>query len=153
MEYSLQSREIEGGLLATARELGVAVVAYSPLGRGMLSQTYTSRDALPEGDWRRSCPRFSEEAAAANFGSVASLSSLALRKGCTPAQLALAWLLAKGADIFPIPGSKGAARAVENARAATIELTAVEVAEVEAAVPPAVGDRYANKHGQFEARE
>lgn len=152
MEYSVQERGVEKELLAVARELGVAVVAYSPLGRGMLSQTYASPADLPEGDWRRSAPRFAA-AAAENFEKAAALKALAARKGCTSAQLALAWLLSRGPDVFPIPGTKSAVRAVENARAATVELTPAEAAEVEAAVPEATGDRYDGRRGQFEDRE
>ena len=135
-----------------ARELGVAVVAYSPLGRGMLSQTFKSPADLPEGDWRRTSPRFAAEAAA-NFEKAAALAALAERKGCSPAQLALAWLLSRGADIFPIPGTKSASRAVENAGAAAVSLSPEEVLEVEAAVPDVTGDRYEGRHGQFEDRE
>ena len=152
MEWSLQSREIESALLGVARELGVAVVAYSPLGRGMLSGTFASRDTLPEGDWRRSSPRWAEAVAARNFAAAAALAAVAARKACSPGQLALAWLLSKGLDVFPIPGSKVGSRAVENARAAAISLSGADVAEVEAAVPQAEGDRYEGRHGQVEAR-
>ena len=151
MEYSLQSRSIERtGLLAAARELGVAVVAYSPLGRGMLSGTFASRAELVEGDWRLTQPRWSEELAAANMAKSAALKAVAERKKCSTAQLALAWLLSKGA--YPIPGTTHAARAVENAQAAAVELSAADVAELEALVPEAEGDRYAGKWGQYETR-
>jgi len=151
MEYSLQSRSIETtGLLAAARELNVAVVAYSPLGRGMLSGTFASRADVAADDWRLSQPRWSEELSAANFAKAAALRAVAERKQCTSAQLALAWLLSKGA--FPIPGSTKAARAVENARACDVALAAEDVAELEALVTEADGDRYAGKWGQYEAR-
>lgn len=155
MEYSLQSRSIEAsGLLSAARELGVAVVAYSPLGRGMLSSTFATLADLPADDWRvKSMPRLAVDVAAKNLLPGAALKDIAARKGCTPAQLALAWLLSRGDDIFPIPGTKSAARAVENARAADVVLTPQDIAAIEAAVPEAEGDRYENKWGQFEARE
>jgi aryl-alcohol dehydrogenase-like predicted oxidoreductase len=151
MEMSLQARSVETtGLLAAARELGVAVVAYSPLGRGMLSGTFASRAEVPEGDWRASNPRWSAELAPANFAKAAALKAVADRKGCSTAQLALAWLLSKGA--FPIPGTTKAARALENLRAADVKLTPEEVAELEALVPEAAGDRYEGGWGQFEKR-
>jgi aryl-alcohol dehydrogenase-like predicted oxidoreductase len=152
MEYSLQARGIEAELLAVCRELKVACVAYSPLGRGMLSGTFASRADIPAGDFRLKSPRFSEELAARNFEKAAALKAIAARKGCTTAQLSLAWLLAKGDDIFPIPGTKSAARAVENAGASAVVLSADDVAELEAAVCEAAGDRYEGKHGQFDAR-
>lgn len=138
------------GLLAAARELGVAVVAYSPLGRGMLSGTFSARSELTEGDWRLTQPRWSEALAAENFAKAAALKAVADRKGCSTAQLALAYLLSKGA--FPIPGTTKAARAVENLRAADIALAAADVAELEALVPEAGGDRYEGGWGQFEKR-
>jgi aryl-alcohol dehydrogenase-like predicted oxidoreductase len=154
VEYSLQARvAVESELLAVARELGVAVVAYSPLGRGMLSGTFASRAEVPDGDWRKSSqPRWSEALAARNFEQAAKLKDIAARKACTPAQLALAWLLAKSDIVFPIPGTKSAVRAIENARAADVALTAADVAELEALVPEGEGDRYEGKWGQFEAR-
>ena len=104
MEYSLQSRDIEAEVIPTARELGVGIVAYSPLGRGFLSATFTSHVQLAENDWRRSQPCFSEE----NFGKNVQTRFFehAAKKGCTPGQLALAWVHAQGEDIFPIPGTK-----------------------------------------------
>ena len=151
MEYSLQSRSIETtGLQAAAKELGVAVVAYSPLGRGMLSGTFASRAELKEGDWRLSQPRFSEELAAANLAKAAALKAVAARKGCSAAQLALAWLLAKGA--FPIPGTTHAERAVENVKSGAVALSEEDVKELESLVSEAEGDRYAGKWGQYETR-
>jgi aryl-alcohol dehydrogenase-like predicted oxidoreductase len=119
----------------------------------MLSATFGSPAALPAGDWRAKAPRFQAEAAAANFARAAALAELAAKKGCSPAQLALAWLLSRGADVFPIPGTKAPARARENAAAAALALSPAEAAEVEAAVPAALGDRYEGRHGQFEDRE
>ena len=151
MEWSLQSRSVERtGLLAAARELGVAVVAYSPLGRGMLSGTFASRDELAENDWRRSQPRFSEALAAANLAKAAALKSVAARTQCSTAQLALAWLLTKGA--FPIPGTTHAERAVENVKSGAVALSEEDVKELESLVSEAEGDRYAGKWGQYETR-
>ncbi len=141
MEWSLQSRSIEEQVVPTARELGVGIVAYSPLGRGLLSGTITSVDQLDEKDFRRTNPRFKDENFAANVPK-ASFADLAAKKGCTPAQLALAWLHAQGDDVFPIPGTKTSTRLVENASASFIKLTPDEIAEIEVAVPRGVGDRY-----------
>eukprot|EP01034_Spumella_vulgaris_P027673 gene27673-34427_t len=151
MEWSLQSRSIEAEIVPTARELGVGIVAYSPLGRGLLSATITSRDQLDASDWRLNNPRF----AADNFESnvpKASFSEIAARKNCTPAQLALAWLHAQGDDVFPIPGTKNVGRLEENANAVFVKLTKEEQQEVELAVPVGVGSRYAGEHGTFESR-
>jgi aryl-alcohol dehydrogenase-like predicted oxidoreductase len=144
-EYSLWTRDPEEGLLATCRELGVGFVAYSPLGRGFLTGRWKSPDDLPPDDWRRNNPRFQGENFVANLAIVRRVEAMAARKHCTAAQLALAWLLARGDDIVPIPGSKVRARVEENAAAADIELTPQEVAELDAAVPPgtAAGTRYA----------
>jgi aryl-alcohol dehydrogenase-like predicted oxidoreductase len=153
MEYSLQSRSIEKELLNVAKELGVAVVAYSPLGRGFLSGTFSSRSELDPTDWRLSQPRFSESLMDANASKASALKSIAEKKKCTTAQLALAWLLHKGGDsIFPIPGTKSAARAIENANSVNIILSHEDLAEIEACVPEAEGDRYEGKWGQFETR-
>ena len=149
MEYSLQARSIESELLGVAKELGVAVVAYSPLGRGMLASTFKCLDALPEGDWRRASPRWGEQV---NFAKAAALPDLAASCSITPAQLALAWVLSRGDHVFAIPGTKSPARALENSAASALKLSAGILAKVEAAVPEAEGDRYANKHGQFETR-
>ena len=105
-EYSLWSRDPEGGLLDTVRELGVGFVAYSPLGRGFLTARITSLDDLADNDWRRSMPRFEPENFGRNMELVDRIKRLAAEKGCTPAQLALAWVLAQGNDIVPIPGTK-----------------------------------------------
>ncbi len=139
MEWSLQTRSIEAELLPVARELGVGIVPYSPLGRGLLSATITSADQLDDKDWRRSLPRFNN--LEANVPK-ASFTDIATRKNCTPAQLALAWLHAQGEDVFPIPGTRSSARIAENTGATFVTLTPEEVKEVEAAVPEAIGDRY-----------
>jgi aryl-alcohol dehydrogenase-like predicted oxidoreductase len=143
-EYSLWSREPEEGLLATCRELGIGFVSYSPLGRGFLTGRFTSPDDFPEGDWRRTNPRFQGENFDRNLELVRRVQALAAAKGCTAAQLALAWLLAQGEDIVPIPGSKLIARLEENAAAAAITLTAEDLAALDAAMPPgaAAGTRY-----------
>ena len=143
-EYSLWTRDPEGEILETCRELGVGFVAYSPLGRGFLTGRFTSPDDLPADDWRRSNPRFQGENFYANLELVRRVEALAAGKGCTAAQLALAWLLAQGQDIVPIPGSKVRARVEENAAAADIELTGQDLAALETAAPAgaASGTRY-----------
>jgi aryl-alcohol dehydrogenase-like predicted oxidoreductase len=143
-EYSLWSREPEEGLLDTCRELGIGFVAYSPLGRGFLTGRFTSPSDFPDGDWRRMNPRFQGENFQRNLELVRRVQTLAQAKGCTAAQLALAWLLAQGPDIVPIPGSRVTARLEENAQAADITLTPEELAGLDAAVPPgaAAGTRY-----------
>jgi aryl-alcohol dehydrogenase-like predicted oxidoreductase len=114
-EYSLWTRDPEPKILPTCRELGIAFVAYSPLGRGFLTGRFQSADELEPGDWRRSNPRFQGENFDKNLEIVRRLEELAATKGCTPAQLALAWLLAQGEDVIPIPGSTRAERVEENA--------------------------------------
>jgi aryl-alcohol dehydrogenase-like predicted oxidoreductase len=132
MEYSLTERGVEPELLSVARELGIGVVAYSPLGRGLLSGAFTSLSELPEGDYRTTLPIF---ASSQNEARVGALQAIAARKRATPAQLALAWLLAQGDDIVPIPGTKSVSRLEENLAAAGISLTTAEAAEIAAAVP------------------
>src|SRR6476661_1847734 len=143
-EYSLWSRDPEDALLATCRDLGIGFVAYSPLGRGFLTGRFRTPDDLPEGDWRRNNPRFQGENFYANLAIVRRVQGLAARNHCTAAQLALAWLLAQGDDIVPIPGSKVRSRLEENAAAVDIVLTADEVEELSAAAPhgAAAGTRY-----------
>jgi aryl-alcohol dehydrogenase-like predicted oxidoreductase len=144
-EYSLWSREPEDGLLATCRELNIGFVPYSPLGRGFLTGRFSTPDDLPEGDWRRNNPRFQGQNFYTNLAIVHRVQGLAARMHCTAAQLALAWLLAQGEDIVPIPGSKVRSRLEENAAAADIVLTAGDLAELSAAAPQGVaaGTRYA----------
>ena len=144
-EYSLWTRDVEGdGVLATARELGVAFVAYSPLGRGFLTGRFRSNDDFATGDSRRNQPRFSGDNLNENLRLADAVVALATRKGCTPAQLALAWLL-RDPGIVPIPGTKRVAYLEENARAVDVRLTAADLAEIDAALPPgaAAGTRYA----------
>jgi len=143
-EYSLWSREPEGELLDTVRQLGIGFVAYSPLGRGFLTAKITSLDELAEDDWRRSMPRFEQENFRRNMELVERIRALAADKGCTPAQLALAWLLAQGEDIVPIPGTKRRRYLEENVGALDVRLTPEELAEIDTILPPgaAAGPRY-----------
>ncbi len=141
-EYSLWSRDPEGELLTTCRELGIGFVAYSPLGRGFLTGRFRSIDDLEPGDWRRQNPRFQGDNFQKNLDVVAQVQALARAVGCTPAQLALAWLLAQGDDIVPIPGSTHAARVEENAGAVAIELSPADLASLAALAPRIVGERY-----------
>lgn len=146
-EYSLWSRDVEADQLATCRELGIGFVPYSPLGRGFLTGAVKSADDLGAQDFRRTLPRFQGEAFDANLALVAAVETIAAEKGCTPAQLAIAWLLAQGDDIVPIPGSKSAARVRENAGAADVTLSADDLSRIEAAVPAAQGERYNERGG------
>ncbi len=141
-EYSLWTRDPEQELLGTCRELGVAFVAYSPLGRGFLTGRFTSVDDFAPDDWRRNNPRFQGENFQRNLDLVRQVELLAQAKGCTPAQLALAWLLSRGTDVIPIPGSTRAERVVENANATHIQLTSEEIASLDSIGPRVAGDRY-----------
>jgi aryl-alcohol dehydrogenase-like predicted oxidoreductase len=144
-EYSIWSRDPEEGLLDVCRELGIGFVAYSPLGRGFLTGRYRTPDDLAAADWRRNNPRFQGDNFRRNLEIVERVRRVAARKGCTPAQLALAWVLAQGQDIVPIPGSKRRDRLEENAGAAGVTLSAEDLREVDALVPRGVaaGTRYA----------
>ncbi|KAJ8608556.1 hypothetical protein MRB53_039610 [Persea americana] len=149
IEYSPFSLDIESdaiGLLQTCRELGVAVVAYSPLGRGMMSGTLRSPEDFSEDDFRRHAPRFSKENFPKNLVLVDQIVELAKKKGVTPSQLTLAWLMAQGDDIFPIPGTTNPKRLQENIDSLSIKLTKEEEAEFRKAVQAAdvAGDRYAS---------
>ena len=146
-EYSLWTRDPEDEVLPTLRELGIGLVAYSPLGRGFLTGQIRSLDDLPEDDWRRTNPRFQEEALRENLELADRVAALANRHGVTPAQLALAWVLAKGDDIVPIPGTKSPQRLEENAAATDVTLSADEVNELNNAISPDAvrGDRYAEQ--------
>ena len=141
-EYSLWTRDLETEILPTLRELGIGLVAYSPLGRGFLTGAITSVDDLSDDDFRRAGPRFAEEALAANLAIAEAVRAVADGLGATPGQVALAWLLAQGDDIVPIPGTKRVRYLEENAAAAAVELTADELRQLEQSVPPAVGARY-----------
>ncbi len=143
-EYSLWSREPEAEILPLLRELGIGFVAYSPLGRGFLTGAYKSIDDLAADDYRRNSPRFQGENFARNLKLVDQISHLAQTKGCTPSQLALAWVLAQGNDIVPIPGTKRTKYLDENLGATNVELTADDLKQIDAILPggAAVGDRY-----------
>lgn len=143
-EYSLWTRDVEAEILPTCRELGIGFVAYSPLGRGFLTGAFAGSGALAENDWRRSNPRFQGDNADHNRALVDALSAIARARGCTPAQLALAWLLDRGEDIVPIPGTRRIARLDENAAAARIALSADERAAIDAALAAhdVAGSRY-----------
>ena len=136
-EYSLFARDVEAEVLPALRELGIGFVAYSPLGRGLLTGTVRSSADLPEGDVRKErFPRFQGDNLEANARLVDELRGIAQSRGVTPAQLALAWLLHQGQDVVPIPGTKRRARLEENAAAAEIALTEDELRRLDAAVPP-----------------
>ena len=143
-EYSLWSREPEEGLLDVCRELGIGFVAYSPLGRGFLTGRYKRPDDLAPNDWRRNNPRFQTDNFQKNLEIVEHIKRVAARKRCTAAQLALAWVLAQGENVVPIPGSKRRDRLEENAAAADIQLTTQELSEIDALLPRgiAAGTRY-----------
>ena len=141
-EYSLWTRDVEDEILPTCRELGVGFVAYSPLGRGFLSGRFKSPDELDEDDFRRSGPRFQGESLQANLRLVAKVEEIATEKGCTPGQLALAWVLARGEDVVPIPGTKRRQYLEENLGAADIELTEDDLRRIDAELPEPAGDRY-----------
>jgi aryl-alcohol dehydrogenase-like predicted oxidoreductase len=141
-EYSLWTRDPEAEVLPTCRELGIGYVAYSPLGRGFLSGRFSSPDELDENDFRRHGPRFTGENLEANRRIAAKVAEIAEEKGITPAQLALAWVLAQGEDIVPIPGTKRRKYLEENARAVDVELTEEDLARIEAELPPVSGERY-----------
>ena len=141
-EYSLWSRDPEAEILPTCRELGIGFVPYAPLGRGFLCGRFTSPQELEENDFRRSGPRFTGENLRANLQLAAKVAELAADKGVTSAQLALAWVLAQGEDLVPIPGTKRRKYLEENARAADIELTDVDLARIDAELPPVAGERY-----------
>jgi aryl-alcohol dehydrogenase-like predicted oxidoreductase len=141
-EYSLWSRDPEREIIPTCRELGIGFVAYSPLGRGFLSGRFRSPDELAGDDFRRYGPRFTGENLTANLALADKVSELATAKGVTAAQLALAWVLAQGEDIVPIPGTKRRTYLEQNAAAADVELSAEDLAKIDAEVPRAAGERY-----------
>jgi aryl-alcohol dehydrogenase-like predicted oxidoreductase len=142
-EYSLWTRDVEAEILPTCRELGIGFVPYSPLGRGFLAGRFSSPDEIPEGDFRRNNPRFQGENWERNERLAAKVREIAEEKGITPSQLALAWVLAQGDDIVPIPGTKRRKYLEENAAAADVELTEDDLARIEEELPEVSGDRYA----------
>ena len=143
-EYSLWTRDPEDEILPLCRELGIGFVAYSPLGRGFLTGRFRTFEDLPEDDYRRNSPRFQGENFQKNLDLVERVEEIARRKQCSPAQLALAWLLAQGKDIVPIPGTKQRRYLEENLGALDVQLTSADLEEVEEVAPKgaAVGDRY-----------
>jgi aryl-alcohol dehydrogenase-like predicted oxidoreductase len=143
-EWSLWTRGIEGEILETARELGIGLVPFSPLGRGFLTGAVTSMKDLPEGDMRRGLPRFAEGNFERNMAIVDALRKLAEEKGVTAGQLALAWVQSHGEDVVPIPGTKRRKYLEENVAAAALELTAADIEAIEAAAPAdaVAGERY-----------
>ncbi len=153
-EYSLWSRDIEDDIIGTCRELGITIVPYSPLGRGFLTGACRSLDDLAPDDFRRRSPRFQGENFARNLALVDAVGSMAAEKACTPAQLALAWVLAQGDDMVPIPGTRSIPRLEENLAAADITLTAADLARLEQLSPTAAvaGQRYAPDGMKFVGR-
>jgi aryl-alcohol dehydrogenase-like predicted oxidoreductase len=143
-EYSLWSRDPENEVLPTCRELGIGFVAYSPLGRGFLSGRFKRPEDLPEGDQRRNWPRFQGENFQKNLELADKVAEIAGEKGCTPSQLALAWVLAQGEDIVPIPGTKHKKYLEENVGALDVKLTAEDLRRLEEVFPhgAAAGTRY-----------
>jgi aryl-alcohol dehydrogenase-like predicted oxidoreductase len=143
-EYSLWTRDPEDDVLPLCRELGIGFVAYSPLGRGFLTGRFRTFDDLPEDDYRRNSPRFQGENFQRNLDLVERVEDIARRKRCTPAQLALSWLLAQGEDIVPIPGTKQRRYLEENIGALEVSLSAAELEEIEEVAPKGVaaGERY-----------
>jgi aryl-alcohol dehydrogenase-like predicted oxidoreductase len=134
-EYSLWSRDMEDEILPTVRELGIGFVAYSPLGRGFLTGRFRTIDDLPADDWRRNMPRFQGENFQKNLELMKKIKELATVKGCTPSQLALAWVLALGNDIVPIPGTKRLKSLDDNLGAVNVRLTADDLAQIDAILP------------------
>jgi aryl-alcohol dehydrogenase-like predicted oxidoreductase len=143
-EYSLWSRDVEDDVFATCRELGIGFIAYSPLGRGFLTGEIKRFEDLAADDYRRMSPRFQGDNFQKNLDLVARIREIAKAKGCTASQLALAWVLAQGDDIVPIPGTKRRKYLEENAAAAEVALTAKDLADIDAVAPPgaAAGTRY-----------
>jgi len=141
-EYSLWSRDPEAEIIPTCRELGIGFVPYSPLGRGFLSGTFTSADDLAPDDFRRTVPRWTGENLDANLKLVAKLKEIAAEKEITAAQLAIAWVLAQGDDVVPIPGTRRRTYLEQNAAAAAVELSDEDLARIEAELPAVAGTRY-----------
>jgi aryl-alcohol dehydrogenase-like predicted oxidoreductase len=150
-EWSLWTRDLEGtgegdSVLAVAREHGIGIVPFSPLGRGFLTGAITSPDDFAEDDWRRTHPRFTGAAFTANLRLVEAVRAMAAERGVTPGQLALAWVLAQGEDVVPIPGTKRRTYLAENVAAVAVQLTGADLARLGEIAPPGVaqGGRYAD---------
>jgi aryl-alcohol dehydrogenase-like predicted oxidoreductase len=150
-EHSLWERNLEPRIIPLLRELGIGLVPFSPLGRGFLTGTAKRAEEYPEGDFRRGDPRFQGENFDANMRAAAVVNNLAAQKGATPGQIALAWLLHKGDDIVPIPGTKRLAYLQENVAAATLALSPAEMGELDKALPPEIvaGPRYNERQMSF----
>jgi aryl-alcohol dehydrogenase-like predicted oxidoreductase len=148
-EYSLWTRDVEEEVLPTLRELGIGLVAYSPLGRGFLTGRFSTPDDFPEGDFRRNNPRFQGDNFYANLRLVERVQALAREHDCAPGQLALAWVLHQGQDVVPIPGTKRRAYLEENVAATEIALSAEDLEALDEAAPAgaAAGDRYPDMSG------
>src|ERR671933_1916565 len=146
-EYSLWERNLEPRIIPLLRELGIGLVPFAPLGRGFLTGTVKRAEEYPEGDFRRNDPRYQGENFDANMRAAAAVRALAERKGATPGQIALAWLLHKGPDVVPIPGTKRRKYLEENVAAADVRLSAADVAQLDAALPPekVSGPRYSER--------
>lgn len=141
-EYSLWSRDVEAEVLPTCRELGIGFVPYSPLGRGFLAGRFSSPDELDRDDYRRTSPRFTTTNLAANLRLAEKVKEIATEKDVTPAQLAIAWVLARGEHLVPIPGTKRRTYLEQNAGAVDVELTDEDLARIDAELPEVAGERY-----------
>jgi aryl-alcohol dehydrogenase-like predicted oxidoreductase len=144
-EYSLWERNLEGRIIPVLRELGIGLVPFAPLGRGFLTGTAQRAETLPEDDFRRNDPRVQGSNFDANLRIAAVVQDVARREGATPGQVALAWLLGRGEDVAPIPGTKRRTYLEENVAAADLVLTAAEAAQLDAALPPTAGPRYSER--------
>jgi aryl-alcohol dehydrogenase-like predicted oxidoreductase len=154
-EWSLWTRDLEQEVVGVARELGIGIVPYSPLGRGFLTGAITSRDQFGDDDFRRTSPRFDEENLAANLRIVDGVRAMAEEKSTTAARLALAWVLARGRDVVPIPGTKRRRYLEDNVAAADLQLTDDDLARLEQLAPPgaAAGSRYRGAYSYGESPE
>ena len=141
-EWSLWTRDLEPEVVPAARRLGIGIVPFSPLGRGFLTGAITSPDDFAEGDYRRNNPRFAGENFERNLRLVDIVKELVAEKGCTASQLALAWCLAQGNDVVPIPGTKRRTYLEDNAGASSVTLTDDDLARLDALAPAVAGDRY-----------
>ena len=144
-EYSLWERNLEPRIIPLLRQLGIGLVPFAPLGRGFLSGTVQRAESFPEGDFRRNDPRLQGANFDANVRIASTVQEIAKRKAATPGQVALAWLLSRGEDIVPIPGTKRRKYLEENVAAADVVLTAADLAQLEAALPPTAGPRYSER--------
>jgi len=144
-EYSLWERNLEARIIPLLRQLGIGLVPFAPLGRGFLTGTVQRAESFPEGDFRRNDPRFQGANYDANVRIAEAVQDVAKRKGATPGQIALAWLLSRGEDVVPIPGTKRRKYLEENVAAADLVLTAADLAQLEAALPPTAGPRYGER--------